>query len=131
MKYMYLSTFFLFLFVAAPIATGLHSVAHIRGSLVDMEEEYTPKENSYLLNVEEDNDLDLEDADYRRRLGKGKGSKSKSMTSSMSKKKESKSMSKKKESKSKSKGKGSKSKGKGKGTEPLFACIYDQHSLVV
>ena len=120
----YLSNFFLFLIVAAPIATGLHVAEHIRGSLVDADEEYTLKENNYLLNLEEDNDLDQEDADYHRQLGQGKG-KGKGKSHSMSKESDSKSHH---NSKSKSKGKG---KGKGKGTEPSFLCSHDKHSLVV
>jgi hypothetical protein len=124
----YLSNFFLFLIVTAPIVTGLHVAEHIRGSLVDADEEYTLKENIYLLNLEEDNDLDLEDADYHRQLGKGKG---KSKSHSMSKESESKSHhNSKSKSKSHHKSK-SKGKGKGKGTEPSFLCSHDQHSLVV
>jgi hypothetical protein len=124
----YLSNFFLFLFVAAPIATGWNFAEHFRGSLVDVaEEEFTLKENSYQLNVEEDNDLDQEDTDYHRQLGKGKGADGKGK----GKGKGSEGKGKGKGSDGKGKGKGSDGKGKGKGTEPSFLCIHDQHSLVV
>jgi hypothetical protein len=61
----YLSNFFFFLLVAAPIATGFNVAEDIRGSVA---------ENENLLDIEEGSDLDLEDIDNRRHLGKGKGS---------------------------------------------------------
>jgi hypothetical protein len=61
----YLSNFFFFLLVAAPIATGFNVAEDIRGSVA---------ENENLLDIEEGSDLDLEDIDNRRQLGKGKGS---------------------------------------------------------
>jgi hypothetical protein len=116
MKY-YISNFFFFLLVVAPFATSWRVADQIRGSVADADEDFTLKENEYLFNIEEGNDLDLTDAHYRRQLGKGKGE-----TPPPEGKGKGKGKGGEPEGKGKGKGKGEepegKGKGKGKGEEP-------------